>query len=144
MNRLRLWLSVVVCMLIVGALKAQRSCGTMDHLHYEEEIDPERKIQLEEIERHAQQVMMGGARAVEGVITIPVVFHIVYNTAAQNISEAQIQSQIDILNEDFRRLNADAINTPEDFAGGILLFNIRKNVIRVPRLKILALSLCRK
>lgn len=45
------------------------------------------------------------------------VFHIVYNTAAQNISVEQIQSQIDILNEDFRRLNADAVNTPEDFAG---------------------------
>lgn len=117
MNRLRLWLSVVVCMLIVGALKAQRACGTMDHLQHEEDLSPDRRRQLEEIERHAQQVMQGGARAVEGVITIPVVFHVVYNTTAQNISEAQIQSQIDILNEDFRRLNTDAVNTPDDFAG---------------------------
>ena len=116
MNRLRLWLSVVVCVLTVGITQAQRSCGTMDHLHFEEEIDPERRIQLEEIERHAQQVMRGGARTVDGVITIPVVFHVVYNTAAQNISEAQIRSQIDILNEDFRRLNADAVNTPGYFS----------------------------
>lgn len=28
---------------------------------------------------------------------------------------AQIQSQIDVLNEDFRRLNADAANTPSAF-----------------------------
>ena len=115
MNRLRLWLSIIVCMLIVGALEAQRSCGTMDHHHHEEELDPTRKMRLEEIERHAQMVMRSGARAVEGVITIPVVFHVVYNTTAQNISEVQIQSQIDILNEDFRRLNADAVNTPDDF-----------------------------
>ncbi len=117
MNRLRLWLSVIVCVLFIGTTEAQRSCGTMDHLHFEEEFDPARRIQLEEIERHAQELIQGGARAVEGVITIPVVFHVVYNTAAQNISDSQIQSQIDILNEDFRRLNADAVNTPGDFSG---------------------------
>ena len=45
------------------------------------------------------------------VVTIPVVFHVVYRTSTENISDAQIQSQLDILNEDFRRLNADADNT---------------------------------
>ena len=38
--------------------------------------------------------------------------HVVYNNSTENISDAQIQSQIDILNEDFRRLNADASATP--------------------------------
>ncbi|MEM6524611.1 MAG: choice-of-anchor J domain-containing protein [Bacteroidota bacterium] len=33
----------------------------------------------------------------------------------RNISEAQIISQIDVLNEDFRRMNADAANTPTIF-----------------------------
>lgn len=41
--------------------------------------------------------------------------HVLYNTTAQNISDAQIQSQIAVLNEDYRRLNADAINTPSYF-----------------------------
>ena len=41
------------------------------------------------------------------VVTIPVVFHVIYANESQNISDAQIQSQLDILNEDFRRLNAD-------------------------------------
>ncbi len=45
-------------------------------------------------------------------ITIPVVVHVLYNTTAQNISEAQILSQIAVLNEDFSRTNADAANTP--------------------------------
>ena len=49
------------------------------------------------------------------LITIPVVVHIVYSNTTENISTVQIQSQIDILNEDFRRLNADAINTPAGF-----------------------------
>jgi len=50
-------------------------------------------------------------------ITIPVVVHVVWNTQAQNISREQIQSQIDVLNEDFRRRNGDAYLTPSQFQG---------------------------
>ncbi|MFM7913655.1 MAG: zinc metalloprotease, partial [Bacteroidota bacterium] len=48
---------------------------------------------------------------------IPVVFHVIYQNASDtwNISAAQIQSQVDILNEDFKRLNADTMNAPANF-----------------------------
>ncbi|MGN6533102.1 MAG: M43 family zinc metalloprotease, partial [Ginsengibacter sp.] len=49
------------------------------------------------------------------VIIIPVVVHVLYNTPDQNISDAQIISQINSLNNDYRRLNADAVNTPAPF-----------------------------
>jgi hypothetical protein len=49
------------------------------------------------------------------VIVIPVVVHVIYNTSGQNISDAQIQSQIDVLNEDFRRTNKDTSFTPDIF-----------------------------
>lgn len=39
------------------------------------------------------------------VARIPVVVHVVWQNEAQNISDAQIQSQIDALNRDFRRRN---------------------------------------
>lgn len=39
------------------------------------------------------------------VATIPVVVHVVYRTGDQNISDAQILSQIEVLNEDYRALN---------------------------------------
>ena len=42
------------------------------------------------------------------VITIPVVIHVLYNTAAQNISDAQILSQLKSLNNDYRKVNADS------------------------------------
>jgi hypothetical protein len=42
-----------------------------------------------------------------GVTRIPVVVHVVWNTPQQNISDAQITSQIDVLNRDFRRTNPD-------------------------------------
>ncbi len=46
---------------------------------------------------------------------IPVVFHILHNEKNYNLSVEQIESQIQTLNEDFRRLNASAANTPEPF-----------------------------
>ncbi|NOT73790.1 MAG: T9SS type A sorting domain-containing protein [Cyclobacteriaceae bacterium] len=50
---------------------------------------------------------------------IPVVVHVIHNGetvgAGTNISEAQILSQIQVMNDDFKRLNADAVNTPSEF-----------------------------
>jgi hypothetical protein len=51
-----------------------------------------------------------------GCTRIPVVVHVVYKTAAQNISDAQIKSQIDVLNADFRKKNADVSTVPAAFA----------------------------
>jgi hypothetical protein len=44
------------------------------------------------------------------VVTLPVVVHVLWNTAAQNISDNQVLSQIQVLNEDFGRTNSD-VNT---------------------------------
>ena len=46
---------------------------------------------------------------------IPVVFHVVYNSDAQNIPDSVLISQIEILNEDYRRLNENASETREEF-----------------------------
>lgn len=57
----------------------------------------------------------GELRSSAPLITIPVVVHVLYVTPAQNITNAQIYSQIAILNQDYRRLNPDTINTPVGF-----------------------------
>jgi hypothetical protein len=50
---------------------------------------------------------------------VPIVVHVIHNGepvgTGTNISDAQILSQIPVLNNDFQRLNADAINTPSEF-----------------------------
>ncbi|MFZ9680667.1 MAG: M43 family zinc metalloprotease [Bacteroidia bacterium] len=53
----------------------------------------------------------------ENEYNIPVVFHIIYQNPsdAWNISTAQVQSQVQVLNEDFKRLNADTLNAPAGF-----------------------------
>ena len=52
-----------------------------------------------------------------GVVNIPVYVHVVYSNSNENISNAQIASQMTVLNNDFRMQNADAGNTPTEFAG---------------------------
>jgi hypothetical protein len=49
------------------------------------------------------------------IIKIPVVVHVLYKDASRAVSDAQIRSQIAVLNKDFRRKNSDAVNTPERF-----------------------------
>lgn len=49
------------------------------------------------------------------LITIPVVVHVVYHTDEENVSDLQIQSQIDVLNDDFQLLNADQLSSSHPF-----------------------------
>ncbi|GIV23045.1 MAG: hypothetical protein KatS3mg025_0704 [Bacteroidia bacterium] len=96
-------------------------CGTIERLQYLMQQDPSILSRMQAVEEHTRQYMQNLARMpgqrTNNVITIPVVVHIVYRTASENITDAQVQSQIDVLNEDFRRLNADTTNTPSLFAG---------------------------
>lgn len=56
--------------------------------------------------------------------TIPVVFHIVHKNGVENISDEQIYSALDILNEDFSMTNPDLVNVPEAFVDLIANANI--------------------
>ncbi|PXW29142.1 UNVERIFIED_CONTAM: pregnancy-associated plasma protein-A [Williamsia faeni] len=49
------------------------------------------------------------------VVHIPVVVHVVARTDAENISDAQIHSQIEVLNRDYRATNDDLDRVPDVF-----------------------------
>ncbi|HEX4886874.1 MAG TPA: zinc metalloprotease [Luteibaculaceae bacterium] len=59
------------------------------------------------------------AKNQSALLQIPVVFHVVYNPtqAGSNLSRETLLAQLDVLNEDFRRLNADTALTREVFKG---------------------------
>ncbi|PIY07669.1 MAG: hypothetical protein COZ18_16215 [Flexibacter sp. CG_4_10_14_3_um_filter_32_15] len=63
-----------------------------------------------------------------GTIIIPVVFHLLYDGNEPplflNPTDARVQTQIAILNEDFRRTNLDKVNTPLPFQGVVADVNI--------------------
>ncbi|MCI4671674.1 MAG: PKD domain-containing protein [Bacteroidia bacterium] len=49
------------------------------------------------------------------IYTLPVVFHVIYSKPEENISKEQILSQLEVLNRDYRRTNADKERTPRAF-----------------------------
>ncbi|TDE45001.1 zinc metalloprotease [Flavobacterium rhamnosiphilum] len=95
---------------------AQRGCASQEVLEAQLKADPTLALRMNEIEAFTQKAMLTG-RLVNGKIEIPVVVNVLYKTAAENISDAQIQSQIDILNDDFNATNSDFNSTPALFSG---------------------------
>lgn len=105
-------------LLLSDTAMAQRNCGMMEY-HEQHVLEyPQAATNLEAIEEFTQRFVESGAELSDrNAITIPVVVHVVYRTTAENISEAQILSQINVLNADFRKLNSDVSLVPSQFAG---------------------------
>jgi hypothetical protein len=72
----------------------------------------------------ARRMASGPARRV-GLTTIPVVVHVVYNTAAENISATQIRNQLRVLNRDFRAKNLDKSKVPAVWRGFVADANVQ-------------------
>jgi hypothetical protein len=71
----------------------------------------------------------------EKVITIKTIVHVVYNTADQNISDAQIKSQITALNKDYRATNPDRSKVPPPWKGLVTDSRIQFKLVNVTRTK---------
>ncbi|WP_298116949.1 zinc metalloprotease [Flavobacterium sp.] len=95
---------------------AHRGCASHEVLEEQLRQNPELAIKMNEIESFTEKAITEG-RLVNGKIEIPVVVNVLYRTAAENISLAQIQSQIDVLNKDFNATNSDYNLVPAVFAG---------------------------
>ena len=77
---------------------------------------PEFRANQARLHQYTQYVLNVGERALRtGITTIPVVVHVLHRTAAENISDAQIKSQITVLNKDFRAKNTDITKVPAPF-----------------------------
>jgi hypothetical protein len=82
---------------------------------------------MESIEEHTRSFIERGDFRLtpDGTIQIPVYVNVLYRTASENVSQAQIQSQIDVLNKDFNAANSDLNKTPSIFSGVIGDFGIQ-------------------
>jgi len=119
----RIYLIAAIIILIVQGISAsaqngQRNCGTMDYLAAQIAADPGLAARMQQTEQDINLWLTNHpTQRNQTTVTIPVVFHVLYNTTAQNISDTRILAQLDVLNRDFARLNADASNTPSVFSG---------------------------
>lgn len=96
-----------------------QNCGTTQYEALLKRKDPSRagKEQFEQwlapkVEAQKIQRLQKNGQSTNGVVTIPVVIHVIHNGDAvgtnENISEGQIMSQLTVLNQDFRKM----VNTP--------------------------------
>lgn len=95
---------------------AKRICATEEVYQRQLRENPELALKMNQIEAFTERTM-AQARLVNGKIEIPVVVNVLYRTSAENISQAQIQSQIDVLNKDFNATNSDFNQVPAAFSG---------------------------
>jgi len=99
-------------------------CSTTEYLNSQLQKNPEliKSLRAAELEIEAASNNVNKRAA----YTIPVVVHIVYNSERpwDNISDEQIKSQFEVLNEDFQMKNADIDKVPNRFKDLIANFNI--------------------
>ncbi|UAY51111.1 M43 family zinc metalloprotease [Ferruginibacter albus] len=101
--------------------QAQRVCGTVEYIQQLIAADPSLQSSINKIQQQATTLAFRPTGTAVNdtipnqIINIPVVIHVLYNTDQQNISDAQVLSQMTVLNKDYRRQNADAALTPAAF-----------------------------
>lgn len=119
----------------VKASENAKNCYSMKNLNRLLKEDDKLYGKMYEIEKNTRSILAKSSNANKGkpgtgdggstppptdnigVVTIPVFVTVVYSNSNENISQAQIDSQIAVLNADFRAQNSDASNTPSEFSG---------------------------
>ena len=96
-------------------LPKHRQCGAQAVNERLTEQDPDLRGKQLRIEHDCQRSIEQGVaqRVWRKLVTLPVVVHVVWKTDEENISDAQVESQIDVLNQDYRGTNPDRENVPD-------------------------------
>jgi hypothetical protein len=102
----------------------RRSCHSTECRHQHLMEDATMRQRTEDLEAFTLQFGRGLALRNNDEVTIPVVVHVVYRSEAENITEAQINAQIDALNRDYNKRNTDISALPTEFAGTAAATNI--------------------
>jgi hypothetical protein len=99
------------------AITADRACATNEVFDRQLQENSLLSKKMQQIENHTNSFLANSQRlTATGQIEIPVVVNVLYRTAVENISLAQIQSQIDVLNKDFNATNTDFGLVPSVFS----------------------------
>ena len=117
--RLQLFIPILTFLLPLAGFAQQEKCFSSQLMFENLQRWPglaDQRALLEQ-EMKAYEAAHESAPAERMVLTIPVVVHMVYENPYDNISQGQIQSQIDVLNADCRKLNEEIGGIPAVFSG---------------------------
>ncbi len=123
MQSAKFYINVSILILLASAnVLGQRTCGTVEYMNQLKNVESKTVFENWILQKQLETPTSGQEEYSVDEVTIyqiPVVVHIVHNGEAagsgSNISDAQIHSQLEVLNEDFRKLNADSVNIPAEF-----------------------------
>ncbi|HET6992314.1 MAG TPA: M43 family zinc metalloprotease [Bacteroidia bacterium] len=89
-------------------------CSSFDYLNQQLAQNPGLQQAIDQEEQNTTAFVANHPNGYQAraVCVIPVVFHVVYATSGQNISNQRILDQLDVLNKDYRKLNTDANLVP--------------------------------
>ncbi|GIV33605.1 MAG: hypothetical protein KatS3mg031_1140 [Chitinophagales bacterium] len=125
------WMMVLFLVWTLPSEAQVQRCHTDEYMQQLKQSDPglESRIQqAREQTRHFLSQSSSQKTDRSAVITIPVVVHVMHHGepvgTGTNISDAQILSQIEVLNEDYQGLNADLTKVPAHFSNVIGIPNI--------------------
>src|ERR1051326_1012619 len=85
-------------------------CGTDEMVRQAIANDPQLALNQQQLEQYTEAYRQQNpdVQSVPSPIYyIPIVFHIIHEYGAENISDAQIEDEVNILNRDYFKLNAD-------------------------------------
>ncbi|MEJ7644750.1 MAG: choice-of-anchor J domain-containing protein [Chryseolinea sp.] len=111
----------VLSVILYFPVTAQDRCGTVEYIKLLQKNKSARESDIDFEDWIARKIANRKVRIEVDASTfkVPVVVHIIHRGETVgnglNISDAQVRSQISVLNSDFNRLNADAGNTPSEF-----------------------------
>lgn len=132
MNNAKFVLCIISLFLIFGLservwgqyqkVDGAKTCGTIEGYPEGHPNYLKHKNKLKDQNKRIKDFIENPSREVNnGIITIPVVFHIIHEGSPigvnENLAVSQVQDQLDQLNDDFRRMNSDANNTLTVFGG---------------------------
>lgn len=117
----RLLLSLTACSMMWTVSNAQQEiCGHKEYLDRQIQQDPSLLKRIQEFDQfakdYAANYQVNKTQGTNPVVTIPVVFHVVYKNVSENLPIGCFTEQIQQLNRDFRYLNTDKSNIPSVFA----------------------------
>lgn len=102
----------------VFGMAQNKGCGFLLAQDYLFQNDPTARARVQQLLEAALQDPGLSARPSQAATyVIPVVFHVLHTNGSENISDAQIQDQINLLNRDFRKQNGDTLDIVAPFQG---------------------------